>query len=100
MTKPEFEYDAIMKRYEVEVPQVIAGETSQLVVAYISEDNRLTLLRELRIDLVRNILMHWDEHEYQTRELQDMLDDGIDPAVHRHPLGTGFSQKDNKKGDK
>ena len=77
----QFEYDGVMKRYSVLVPYTLAGETSSVVVASISEDNNLTLHRELRIDLVRQILMHWDEYEHQmTRELDELID--------------------NKKGDK
>tara|TARA_R100001530_G_scaffold81091_1_gene56595 strand:- start:710 stop:1273 length:564 start_codon:yes stop_codon:yes gene_type:complete len=72
----QFEYDGIMKRYDAKVPQVIAGEHSMLTIAHISEDNRIKLLREMKIELVRNLLLHWDEYEYQmTRELQDMLDE-------------------------
>ena len=71
----QFEYDSVMKRYDVLVPYTLAGESSNVTVASISEDNRITLHRELRIDLVRQILLHWDEYEHQmTRELQDMLD--------------------------
>jgi len=71
----QFEYDGVMKRYEVKVPQIIAGETSMLTIAYISEDNRITLLREMKVEFVRNLLLQWDEYEYQiSRELQDMLD--------------------------
>ena len=71
----QFEYDQVMKRYNVTVPFTLAGETSVVTVASISEDNRLTMHRELRIDLVRQILMHWDEYEHQmTRELDDLLD--------------------------
>ena len=70
----QFEYDQVMKRYNVTVPFTLAGETSHVTVASISEDNRLTMHRELRIDLVRQILMHWDEYEHQmTRELDDLL---------------------------
>ena len=80
----QFEYDSIMKRYNVLVPSSLAGENFDTTVASISEDNRLTVHRELRIDLVRQILMHWDEYEHQiTRELQEMLDEPT-----------------NKKGDK
>ena len=80
----QFEYDGVMKRYEVKVPQVIAGEHSMLTVAYISEDNRMTLLREMKVEFVRNLLLQWDEYEYQmSRELQGMLDEPY-----------------NKKGDK
>ena len=71
-----FDYDSIMKRHNVIVPFTLAGETSETTVASISEDNRLTTHRELKISLVRQILLAWDEYEYQrTRELQDMLDD-------------------------
>ena len=71
----QFEYDGVMKRYEVKVPQVIAGEHSMLTIAYISEDNRITLLREMKVEFVRNLLMHWDEYEHQmTRELDELID--------------------------
>ena len=71
-----FDYDSIMKRHNVIVPFTLAGETSETTVASISEDNRLTTHRELKISLVRQILLAWDEYEYQrTRELQAMLDD-------------------------
>ena len=63
-----FDYDRIMKRYEVKVPQTIAGETSQLTIAYISkEDEKLMLLRELKISFVRQILLQWDEQEHMIR---------------------------------
>ena len=79
-----FDYDGIMKRYNVVVPFTLAGETSETTVASISEDNRLTTHRELKISLVRQILLAWDEYEYQrTRELQAMLDDDSDkPKFH------------------
>jgi len=71
----QFEYDQVMKRYNVTVPFTLAGETSKVTVATISEDNRLTMHRELRIDLVRQIFMHWDEYEHQiTRELDELID--------------------------
>ena len=70
----QIKYDQIMKRYNVTVPFTLAGETSMVTVASISEDSRLTMHRELRLDLVRQILMHWDEYEHQmTRELDDVL---------------------------
>ena len=77
----QFEYDAVRKRYNVKVPFTLAGESSNVTVASISEDSRLTMHRELRVDLVRQILLHWDEYEHQiTRELDELLE--------------------NKKGDK
>ena len=79
-----FDYDSKMNRYNVIVPFTLAGETSETTVASISEDNRLTTHRELRIDLVRQILLHWDEYQHQmSRELQEMLDDDSDkPKFH------------------
>tara|TARA_R100000656_G_C3865219_1_gene110891 strand:+ start:282 stop:524 length:243 start_codon:yes stop_codon:yes gene_type:complete len=71
----QFEYDAVMKRYNVKVPQTIAGETSMLTIAYISEDSKFILLREMKIEFVRNILLQWEEYEYQmTRELDELID--------------------------
>ena len=71
----QVEYDGVMKRYEVKVPQVIAGETSMLTVAYMSEDNRITLLREMKVEFVRTLLLQWEEYEYQmTRELDELID--------------------------
>ena len=71
----QFEYDGVMKRYEVKVPQVIAGEHSMLTVAYMSEDNRITLLREMKVEFVRNLLLQWDEYEYQiARDMEMMLE--------------------------
>ena len=71
----QFEYDQIMKRYNVKVPFTLAGESSNITIASISEDDKITLHRELRIELVRQILMHWDEYEHQmTRELDNLID--------------------------
>ena len=70
-----FDYDSIMKRHNVLVPFTLAGETSETTVASISEDNRLTTHRELKISLVRQILMSWDEYEHQmARELDELID--------------------------
>ena len=60
----QFEYDGVMKRYNVKVPQVIAGETSMLTIAYISEENRITLHREVSIKLLQQVLLSWAEHEH------------------------------------
>ena len=38
-----FDYDGVMKRHDVRVPQTIAGESSMLTVAHISGDDKLTL---------------------------------------------------------
>ena len=60
-----FEYDQVMKRHNVLVPFTLADESSDMTVASISEDNKLTMHRELNIDFVRQILMQWDEHSHQ-----------------------------------
>ena len=71
----QFEYDSVMKRYNVLVPYTLAGESSDVTVASISEDDKLTMHRELKIGLVRQILMHWDEYQHQiTRELDELID--------------------------
>ena len=36
----QFEYDSVMKRYNVIVPFTLAGESSKVTVASISEDNK------------------------------------------------------------
>ena len=81
----QFEYDGVMKRYNVKVPFTLAGESSMVTIAAISEDNRVTLHRELSIKLLQQVLLNWSEYEHQmTKELDDLFDEG----------------KDKKKGDK
>ena len=74
----QFEYDSIMKRYDVLVPSSLAGIESMVTVAHIDEEveSNITVYRELTITLLRQILLHWDEYLHQmSRELQEMLDD-------------------------
>ena len=74
----QFEYDSIMKRYDILVPSSLAGIKSMVTVGHIDEEveSNITVYRELTITLLRQILLHWDEYQHQmTRELQDMLDD-------------------------
>ena len=74
----QFEYDSIMKRYEIKVPSSLAGVESMVAVGHIDEEieSNITVYRELSITLLRQILLHWDEYQHQmTRELQTMLDD-------------------------
>ena len=71
----QFEYDDTMKRHNVRVPFTLAGESSHTTVASISEDNRLTLHRSLKIDLVNQIIMNW--HEYEHQLLRKETDNGI-----------------------
>ena len=70
----QFEYDGVMKRYNVKVPFTLAGESSMITIAAISEDNRITLHRELSIKLLQQVLLNWSEYEHQmTKELDDLL---------------------------
>ena len=81
----QFEYDGVMKRYNVKVPFTLAGESSMITIAAISETNSITLHRELSIKLLQQVLLNWNEYEHQmTKELDDLFDE----------------DKDKKKGDK
>ena len=72
----QFEYDGVMKRYNVKVPFTLAGESSMVTIASMSEDNRITLHREVSIKLLRQVLLSWDEYEHQmTRELDELFDE-------------------------
>tara|TARA_R100001244_G_scaffold98309_1_gene73438 strand:+ start:88 stop:567 length:480 start_codon:yes stop_codon:yes gene_type:complete len=74
----QFDYDGVMKRYNVKVPFTLAGESDRITVASISEDvePKITLHRELSIRLLRQIIIHWDEYEHQrSRELNELLED-------------------------
>ena len=74
----QFEYDGVMKRYDVLVPSSLAGVQSTVIVAHIDEEveSNITVYRELSTTLLRQILLHWDEYQHQmSRELQEMLDD-------------------------
>ena len=69
----QFEYDGVMKRYNVKVPFTLAGESSMVTIAAISEDNRITLHRDLSIKLLQQVLLNWNEYEHQmTKELDDL----------------------------
>ena len=71
----QFEYDLVMKRYNVKVPFTLAGESSMVTIAAISEDNRVTLHRELSIKLLQQVLLNWSEYEHQmTKELDELLE--------------------------
>ena len=83
----QFEYDGVMKRYNVKVPFTLAGESSIVTIAAISEDNRITLHRELSMKLLQQVLLSWDEHEHmetmraarEAGEFDDLFDE--DDAV-------------------
>jgi len=71
----QFEYDGVMKRYNVRVPFTLAGESSMITIAAISETNSITLHRELSIKLLQQVLLNWDEYEYlMTRELDELIE--------------------------
>ena len=73
----QFEYNGTMKRYDIKVPYNLADEGQEMVtVASISEQNKLNILRELSVKLVKQILMNWDEYEHQmTRDLNDLFEE-------------------------
>ena len=74
----QFEYDGTMKRYNVKVPFTLAGESSMTTIASISEDEdaRITLHRQVSLRLLKQVILNWDEYEYQlSREIGDMLDE-------------------------
>ena len=72
----QFEYDGVMKRYNVKVPFTLAGESDMVSVASISDYNEITLHRQLSLKLLKQIILHWDEYEHQmSRDLQGLLDD-------------------------
>ena len=64
----QFEYNGVMKRYDVKVPFTLAGESATVMVASITEDNRIILHRDLSIKLLRQILLSWDEKEHMETE--------------------------------
>jgi hypothetical protein len=63
----QFDYNGVMKRYDVKVPFVLADEQDMVMVASISEKNRITLHREVSIKLLQQILLQWDEREYMEK---------------------------------
>ena len=74
----QFEYNGVMKRYDVKVPYVLADEQDMVVIASISEgkETKVTLHRELSIKLLQQVLLSWDEYEHQmTKELDDLFDE-------------------------
>ena len=74
----QFEYNGVMKRYDVKVPYVLADEQDMVVIASISEgkETKVTLHRDVSLKLLKQIVLMWDEYEHQmTRELDDLLDE-------------------------
>tara|TARA_Y100000296_G_C5118048_1_gene228879 strand:- start:522 stop:788 length:267 start_codon:yes stop_codon:yes gene_type:complete len=85
-----FDYDDVMKRHNVLVPFTLGGESSDMTVASISKDNKITLHRELRIDFVRQILLSWDEYSHELRMKDKRKTGEFDELFNDN----------NKKGDK
>ena len=77
-----FEYDGDMKRHNVRVPFTLAGEKDMVNIGAISEDNKITLHRDISLKLLKQILLRWDEHchmlemkdKRETEEFNDLLD--------------------------
>ena len=72
----QFEYNSVMKRYDVKVPFILAGESDMIVIASISEDEepRITVHREVSLKLLKQIVLNWDEYEHQMeRQLDELL---------------------------
>ena len=64
----QFEYNDTMKRYDVKLPYTLADEKSMVTVAYISENDKLTMHRELSLELVKQIVLKWDEKVHMDTE--------------------------------
>ena len=57
----QLKYNNTRSRYDVLLPFTLEDESSELVVAAISEDERLTLHRDLKLSVVQQILLKWQE---------------------------------------
>jgi DNA-directed RNA polymerase subunit alpha len=60
----QFEYNKIMKRYDVKVPWQLGDGSDQVIVGSISKDNRMTVHGDLSLQMLKQIIMHWDEYEH------------------------------------
>jgi len=63
----QFKYNNIMKRHDVLLPFTLADESSEMVVASVSEKEKLTLHRELRLNIVQQILIQWEERVHMEK---------------------------------
>ena len=84
----QLKYNDIMKRHDVLLPFTLEDESSEIVVASISEDEKLTLHRDLRLRIVQQILLKWDERVHM-ETVRDKRESEFDELFN-----------DNKKGDK
>ena len=85
----QLKYNDVMKRYDVKVPFTLAGESSTTTVASISEDERLTLHRDLRLSVIQQILLKWDERVHMETMKEEREAGEFDELLNN-----------NKKGDK
>ena len=60
----KFKYNDVMKRHDVKVPFTLAEESDMVMIASITEQNKIILHRELSIKLLRQVLLSWDEHSH------------------------------------
>ena len=96
----QFEYNRTMKRYDVKVPYNLADEGQEMVmVATISENNKINLHKEISLKLMRQILLNWDEYEHQmSRELDDLFDDNNQECKHLMNPETCIACEEEKGG--
>ena len=66
----EFDYNNVMKRHDVKLPFTLAGESDMVMVASITEENKIILHRDLSIKLLRQVLLSWDEYSHM-QEMDD-----------------------------
>ena len=66
----EFDYNNVMKRHDVKLPFTLAGEHSMVMVASITEEDKIILHRDLSIKLLRQVLLSWDEYSHM-QEMDD-----------------------------
>ena len=66
----KFNYNDVMKRHDVKLPFTLAGESDMVMVASITEEDKIILHRDLSIKLLRQVLLSWDEYSH----MQEMRD--------------------------
>ena len=80
-----FNYNEVMKRYDIKVPFTLADENDVVNIGAITKDDRLTLHRDVSLKLLRQVLIAWDERSYMKKheeerkeiEFNELLDDPI-----------------------
>ena len=72
-----FKYNDIMKRWDVRIPFTLKTddykEEGFQIVASISEDDKVTLHRDIHLTLMKQIIMNWDEFSLQITENEEVL---------------------------